>query len=167
MLALLLLLAGCGESAPAKNVAPPGYQFPALTGRVVDAAALLSPADKSALEIKSATLEKATGHQLVVVTVASLGGHSIEMYGVNLGRTWGIGRKGFDDGVLLIVAPNERKVRIEVGYGLESALRDEEAGAIIQSAILPAFRTGDYPRGVSAGVDGIIREIGIPQRKAA
>ncbi len=162
-----MLLAGCGDAAPAKSVAPPGYQFPELTGRVVDAAALLSPGDEAAISAKSAALEKATGHQLVVVTVPSLGGHPIEMYGLNLGRTWGIGRKDINDGVLLIVAPKERKVRIEVGYGLESALRDEEAGAIIQSAILPAFRKRDFPRGVSAGVDGIINEIGTLQRKAA
>jgi uncharacterized protein len=167
LLALSLLLAGCGNAAPAKRAAPPGYQFPELTGRVVDAAALLSPGDEAAISAKSAALEKATGHQLVVVTVSSLGGHSIEMYGLNLGRTWGIGRKDINDGVLLIVAPKERKVRIEVGYGLESALRNEEVDAIIQTAILPAFSAKDFPRGVSAGVDGIISEIGTLQRKAA
>lgn len=162
-----MLLAGYGDAAPAKPAAPSGYQFPELTGRVVDAAALLPPDDEAAISAKSAALEKTTGHQLVVVTVPSLGGHSIESYGLNLGRTWGIGRKGIDDGVLLIVAPKERKVRIEVGYGLESTLRDEEAGAIIETAILPAFRAKDFPRGVAAGVDGIINEIGTPQRKAA
>ena len=114
---------------------------------MVDAANLLSPQDEVAIARKSATLEKATGHQFVVVTVNDLGGHSIEDYGVTLGRTWGIGRKGVDDGVLLIVAPNQRKVRIEVGYGLEKALRDDEAASIIRTAILPAFRAGDYPRG--------------------
>ena len=79
---------------------------------------------------------------------------------VDLGRRWGIGRKDIDDGVLLIVAPNERKARIEVGYGLEKALRDEEAGRIMRDAILPAFRAGDLPKGIAAGVDGIVREIG-------
>ena len=161
------MLAGCGAAAPAKSVAPAGYDFPALSGRVVDAAQLLPPASRAAINEKLAALETRTQHQFVVVTVLALGGHPIEDYGVTLGRTWGIGRKDFNDGVLLIVAPQERKVRIEVGYGLEKALRDEEAKAIIDTAILPAFRAGDYPRGIAAGVDGIIREISPPERLAA
>lgn len=161
------MLAGCGAAAPAKSVAPAGYDFPALSGRVVDAAQLLPPASRAAINEKLAALETRTHHQFVVVTVLALGGHPIEDYGVRLGRTWGIGRKGINDGVLLIVAPQERKVRIEVGYGLEKALRDEEAKAIIDTAILPAFRAGDYPRGIAAGVDGIIREISPPERLAA
>ena len=92
------------------------------------------------MSTRLAALEKDTGHQFVVVTVPSLTGHTIEDYGVTLLRTWGIGRKNINDGVLLIVAPRERKVRIEVGYGLEGALRDEEAKAVIDTAILPAFR---------------------------
>ena len=163
----MLVLAGCGTSAPAQPAAPAGYDFPALSGRVVDAANLLPAPSRSAISAKLATLEKATGHQFVVVTVASLGGHPIEDYGLRLGRTWGIGRKNIDDGVLLVVAPNERKVRIEVGYGLEKALRDEEAKAIIDKAILPAFRSGDFPRGIAAGVDGVIREISPAKRLAA
>lgn len=134
---------------------------------MVDAANLLPPSARSAIDRKLRALEKATGHQFVVVTIGSLGGHAIEDYGVTLGRSWGIGRKNINDGVLLIVAPHERKVRIEVGYGLEKALRDDEAAAIINSAILPAFRAGDYPRGISAGVDGVIREISLPERLAA
>ena len=161
------MLAGCGAAAPAKSVAPAGYDFPALSGRVVDAAQLLPPASRAAINEKLAALETRTQHQFVVVTVPGLGGHPIEDYGVTLGRTWGIGRKGINDGVLLIVAPQERKVRIEVGYGLEKALRDEEAKAIIDTAILPAFRAGDYPRGIAAGADGIIREISPPERLAA
>lgn len=112
-------------------------------------------------------LEKATGHQFVVVTVTDLGGHRVEDYGLTLGRTWGIGRKGVNDGVLLIVAPNERKVRIEVGYGLEKALRNDEAASIIRTAILPAFRAGDLPRGIVAGVDAILLEIDSDKRQAA
>ena len=161
------MLAGCGTSAPARPVAPAGYDFPALSGRVVDAANLLPASSRAAIAGKVAALEQRTGHQFVVVTVPSLGGHPIEDYGVTLGRTWGIGRKGINDGVLLIVAPVERKVRIEVGYGLERALRDEEARAIIDSAILPAFRAGDFPRGIAAGVDGVIREISPSERLAA
>ncbi|WBY06995.1 TPM domain-containing protein [Sphingomonas sp. 7/4-4] len=134
--------------------------LPALTGRVVDDANLLAPEQEAGLVAKSAELEKATGHQLVVVTIPSLHGQDIATFGVDLGRRWGVGRKDIDDGVLLIVAPNERKARIEVGYGLEKALRDEEAGRILRDAILPAFRAGDMPKGIAAGVDGIIREIG-------
>ena len=161
------MLAGCGTSAPAKPSTPAGYDFPALSGRVVDAANLLPAQSQTAIVRKLAVLEQSTGHQFVVVTVPGLGGHSIEDYGVTLGRTWGIGRKGVNDGVLLIVAPVERKVRIEVGYGLEQSLRDEEARTIIDSAILPAFRAHDFPRGIAAGVDGAIREISPSERLAA
>lgn len=162
-----MLLAGCGNAAPANYVAPAGYDFPALSGRVVDAANLLPAPARTTINTRLTALEKATGHQFVVVTVPSLGGHAIEDYGVTLGRSWGIGRKDINDGVLLIVAPNERKVRIEVGYGLEKALRDEEAAVIIGKDILPAFRAGDFPRGISAGVDDVIREISPAQRLAA
>jgi uncharacterized protein len=96
----------------------------------------------------------------VVVTVPNLHGQDIATFGVDLGRRLGVGRKDINDGVLLIVAPRERKARIEVGYGLEKALRDEDAGRIMRDAILPAFGAGDMPRGIAAGVDGIIREIG-------
>jgi len=161
------VLAGCGSSAPARPAAPAGYDFPALSGRVVDAANLLPAESRTAIVRKLAALEQRTGHQFVVVTVPGLGGHSIENYGVTLGRTWGIGRKGVNDGVLLIVAPVERKLRIEVGYGLERALRDDEARTIIDSAILPAFRAGDFPGGIAAGVDGVIREISPSERLAA
>jgi uncharacterized protein len=163
----LLLLTGCGNAAPARPAASAGYDFPSLSGRVVDAAHLLPPDSRAAIAGKLKALEVRTRHQFVVVTVPSLRGHSIEDYGVTLGRSWGIGRKDIDDGVLLIVAPNERKVRIEVGYGLETALRDEEAKSIIDTAIMPAFRAGDFPRGIAGGVDGIIREISPPERMAA
>jgi uncharacterized protein len=138
---------------------PAGYVFPALTGRVVDAAGLLSVSERRRLSNRLVDVEKQSKHQFVVVTVKSLGGHDIADYGVNLGRTWGIGRKCFNDGVLLIVAPNERKVRIEVGHGLEKALRDEEAGEIIRNEILPRFKEGKYPEGIAAGSEAIIREI--------
>lgn len=161
------MLAGCGAAAPATKAAPAGYDFPVLTGRVVDSANLLPVADQTALTDKLTALEKRTGHQFVVVTIRSLDGHKIEDYGVTLGRTWGIGRKDINDGVLLIVALTEHQVRIEVGYGLEKALRDEEAAAIINQAILPAFTAGDFPRGIAAGVDGVIREISPPERLAA
>jgi uncharacterized protein len=127
---------------------------------VLDRANLLAPEQEQRLAARSAALEKATGHQLVVVTVPNLHGQDIATFGVDLGRRLGVGRKDINDGVLLIVAPRERKARIEVGYGLEKALRDEDAGRIMRDAILPAFGAGDMPRGIAAGVDGIIREIG-------
>lgn len=94
-----------------------------------------------------------------MVTVKSLGGHGIEDYSLGLFNGWGIGRKGVDDGVGLLVAPKERKVRIEVGYGLEKALTDQEAAAIIDKDILPHFKAGDMSGGIAAGSEAIIREI--------
>jgi uncharacterized protein len=145
---------------------PAGYAFPALTGRVVDKADLLSPAQEAALSAQSAALEKATGHQFVVVTVPGLGGHPIEDYGVRLGRYWGIGRKDINDGVLLLVAPAERKVRIEVGYGLEKALSDPRAAEIIAHDILPSFKAGDLPGGIAAGAASITRTLNPAGAKA-
>ncbi|HEX3442115.1 MAG TPA: TPM domain-containing protein [Pseudolabrys sp.] len=131
--------------------------FPQLTGRVVDDAGILDPATKAALERKLADFETKTTGQLVVVTLKSLQGTSIEDYGYQLGRAWGIGQKEKNSGALLIVAPNERKVRIEVGYGLEGNLTDAVTRLIIENAILPRFRTGDFSGGITRGVDDIIQ----------
>ena len=134
-------------------------KFPALTGRVVDGAQLLTPEQEQALTSKLATLEQQTGDQLVVVTVPSLQDQEIEDFGYQLGRAWGIGQKENDGGALLIVAPNERKVRIEVGYGLEGVLTDAYSSQIIRNDILPAFRNGDYADGIIAGTDAIIAQL--------
>lgn len=134
-------------------------QFPALTGRVVDDAQLLTPEQEQALTGKLATLEQQTRDQLVVVTVPSLQDQPIEDFGYQLGRHWGIGQKANNGGALLIVAPNERKVRIEVGYGLEGVLTDAYASMIIRDDILPSFRTGDYAAGIIAGTDAIIAQL--------
>lgn len=133
--------------------------FPDLSGRVVDGAGILPPAAEQAIAKKLAAHEKATSNQVVVVTLKSLEGHDIADYGYRLGRHWGIGQKGRDNGVLLIVAPNERKVRIEVGYGLEGDLPDATAKLIVENDILPRFRDGDMAGGVSAGVDAILGAI--------
>lgn len=172
LLPALLALAACGQAtsvpatapggaptAPTAGV-PAGFDFPALTGRVVDRADVLPAADEAGIVAKSQALERATGHQIVVVTVPSLGGHTIEDYALALGNAWGVGRKGADDGILLVVAPTERKVRIEVGKGLTVSLSDRAAQRIIDGDILPAFRSGDFARGVERGVDGVIRAIG-------
>src|SRR5262245_15836086 len=136
--------------------------FPMLTGRVVDEAGLYDPAAKAALEKKLADFETKTTGQLVVVTLKSLQGTSIEDYGYQLGRHWGIGQKEKNSGALLIVVPSERKVRIEVGYGLEGELTDAVSKLIIEHAIVPRFRAGDFAGGVNRGVDDIIHALNDP-----
>ncbi|ODS03924.1 hypothetical protein AUC71_06995 [Methyloceanibacter marginalis] len=129
--------------------------FPTLSGRVVDDANLLSPEDEQTLTEELKQLEDKSSDQLVVVTLPSLQGYTIEDFGYRLGRHWGIGTKALDNGVLLIVAPNERKVRIEVGYGLEPLLTDALSKIIIENGILPRFRTGDFSGGIKDGVRDI------------
>jgi uncharacterized protein len=131
--------------------------FPALTGRVVDEAGLMDAATRTALIEQLAGLEQKTTDQLVVVTLKSLQGTSIEDYGYQLGRHWQIGQKDKSNGVLLIVAPNERKVRIEVGYGLEGTLTDAVTKLIIESSILPRFKVADFTGGIKRGVEDIIQ----------
>jgi uncharacterized protein len=130
--------------------------FPALTGRVVDEANVLDAATRETLTQKLADLEAKSTDQLVVVTLKSLQGTSIEDFGVQLGRRWQIGQKDKNNGVLLIVAPTERQVRIEVGYGLEGTLTDAVSRLIIENAIIPRFRANDIPGGITRGVDDII-----------
>lgn len=131
-------------------------EFPALTGRVVDDAGLLSAATRAQLTQLSEQHERTSTNQLVIVTVKSLQGYPVEDFGYQLGRHWGIGQKGQNNGVLLIVAPNEREVRIEVGYGLEGQLTDALSSHIIQSQILPHFKRGDYEGGIVAGAQAIV-----------
>ena len=150
--ALLLLLAGgAGAAEPV---------FPALSGRLVDEAGVLSPQARDQIGSMLARHEQATGDQIVVVTVKSLQGVSIEEFGSRLGRSWGIGEKGRDNGAILLVAPNEHKVRIEVGYGLEGRLTDAQSRVIIEQVILPAFRNGDFNTGVEAGAAAMLRVLG-------
>jgi len=139
--------------------------FPKLTGRVVDNANLLSPQTKQYLEKRIKEFENNTSNQLVVVTLNSLEGVPIEEYGYKLGRYWGIGEKGKDNGVLLIIAPNERKVRIEVGYGLEGNLTDAKSFMIINDNILPYFKNGNYDEGVKKGVDAIINTLSTQKKE--
>jgi uncharacterized protein len=130
--------------------------FPALTGRVVDAAHILSPVTTADLERKLADLEQKSGIQLVVGTVSSLSGEEIEPYANELFRAWKLGETKKNNGVLLLIAPKERKVRIEVGYGLEGTLTDAVSSIIIANAIAPRFKAGDFDGGVTRGVDDII-----------
>ena len=130
--------------------------FPPLTGRIVDQADILSPAAKAGIEPKLAELESKSGIQLVVATVSSLEGQAIEPYANELFRAWKLGEAEKNNGVLLLVAPNERRVRIEVGYGLEGTLTDALSKVIITNAITPRFKAGDFSDGVTRGVDDII-----------
>lgn len=143
VLAAVSLAGGTARAAPT---------FPQLTGRIVDEAKLLSEADRAAIESELKDLEAKSTDQLAVVTVPSLQGYEIEDYGYQLGRHWGIGQEGKNNGVLLIVAPNERKVRIEVGRGLEPIVTDLMSKIIIENAIVPEFRRGDFAAGIRAGV---------------
>ena len=129
--------------------------FPALTDRVVDQAGIIPAGERASLDQSLKALEDKSSDQLVVVTLKSLEGLEIADYGYQLGRHWGIGQGKLSNGVLLIVAPNERKVRIEVGYGLEGTLTDALSSVIIQQAILPRFKAGDMPAGIKAGVAAI------------
>ncbi|WP_269715262.1 TPM domain-containing protein [Caulobacter sp. NIBR2454] len=140
--------------------------FPKLTGRVVDEANILSPQTEAALTERLAALEETTGRQLVVATLPSLQGYEIEDYGYQLGRHWKIGREKEDDGALFLVAPNDRKVRIEVGYGLEPVLTDTLSSVILQTQVLPRFREGDMEGGVVAGAEAVLEQLSLPEEAA-
>jgi uncharacterized protein len=153
MLSLLLVVA---VVAPARADPP----IPALTGRVVDAASVLSESTINIITSQLKGYEAATTNQVVVVTLPDLKAYTIDTWGLALGRSWGIGQKGKDNGVLLIVAPRDRQLRIEVGYGLEGQLPDATADKIIRAEIVPRFKAGDLDGGVIAGVNGILAALG-------
>ena len=141
---------------PISLPAPVALDFPHLTGRVVDQAGIISADARSDIGAKSKELEDKSGVQLVVATVKSLQGTDIETYAYQLFNVWKLGQAKKNNGVLLLVAPAEHKVRIEVGYGLEATLTDFLCSDIITSAIIPRFKTGDFSGGIEGGVDGII-----------
>lgn len=164
-LMIALLLALTGQAAVAQN-------FPKLTGRVVDQADLLDPQQEAALTAKLAGLETRTKRQLVVATLSSLEGYEISDYGYRLGREWALGQDGKgeaekDNGAILIIAPNERRMRIEVGYGLEPILTDGLSSTIIRNDITPLFKAGDFAGGIHAGVDRIVTQLELPAEEAA
>jgi uncharacterized protein len=160
---LLLGATACDAQAPDKVVPTQRLAaveahargLPALTGRVVDGADVLNAQAEAALTTRLAALENATTDQVVVVTVPSLEGESIEALGLRLGKGWGIGQKELDNGVLLILAPTERRARIEVGYGLEGLLTDEKAQRIMDEQLVPLFAKGHLEQGLEAGVSAI------------
>ena len=160
VLALVLLgLAWLASPAHAQT-------FPPLSGRVVDTANLLSPEQEAALTTKLEGLETSTDRQLVVATIPDLQGYPVEDYGYRLGRAWGIGQKQENNGAILLVALNDRKMRIEVGYGLEPYLTDALSSVIIRDQMRPKFKTGDYAGGIRDGVDAIIAQLQLPQEEA-
>jgi uncharacterized protein len=162
---LLLILAALSLGIAAPLSAQP--EFPPLTGRVVDNANIIPANVEAELTAKLEALETQSQRQLVVTTVPDLQGYDIADYGYQLGRTWGLGDAERNDGALLIVAPNERKVRIEVGYGLEGYLTDALSSIIIQNDILPRFRDGDMPGGIVAGTDAMIAQLVLPPDEAS
>ena len=154
--------ADVGSAAPGEDTAPaaaiPGLGT-AASGWVVDEAGLLPEGVRRELDVLLADHEARTSNQVVVLTVPSLGGLEIEEFAVGEATRRGIGQRGKDNGVLFVVAPNERAARIEVGYGLEGALPDARAGRILRTEVVPRFRDGDYPGGIEAGVDAILASI--------
>jgi uncharacterized protein len=152
VVALLVLGAMAALAAP---------DFPSLTGRVVDAAGILSQDTQSRLTAMSAALEQKTGDQFVVVTVKSLQGNDIATYGYQLGRAWKLGQKGKNNGILLTIAPGEHQVRIDVGYGLEGNFTDAQSALIIENIVKPAYRRGDYDGGTLAAGASILKVLGV------
>lgn len=159
LLLALCTLAGVPQGAWAQT-------FPKLTGRVVDAANVIPDDVEARLNGKLEALEKQSQRQLVVATLPDLQGYEISDYGYQLGRNWQIGQKDDDNGALLIIAPKERKVRIEVGYGLEPVLTDGLSSLIIANQIVPRFKAGDMPGGIEAGVDAIVTQLTLPPEEA-
>lgn len=155
VLSTLMAAAIALASVALADVARAAPKLPELTGRVVDGAQLLSAAERASLDSELAAIEAKSTDQVVVVTVPSLQGYPIEDFGHALGQKWAIGQKGKDNGIIVLVAPGERKVRFEVGRGLEPLLPDGKAGTIIRNTVLPAFRRGDFAGGIKAGVADI------------
>lgn len=141
-------LAGCSE-APASEQAAPALE---LTGRVVDAADIIDDATEATLASQLEALETEVGPQMVVVTTTDLGGRDIADYARDLGNAWGVGDREKNDGLLLVIAPNERKVRIQLGLGLERVLSDDLCGDIIANDIIPSLREGAFADGAVGGV---------------
>ncbi|MGB7374008.1 TPM domain-containing protein [Pontixanthobacter sp.] len=159
--AVLVLSAGLLFGQPAL-----AQDFPALSGRVVDAADIIPDDQEAALTAKLQALETQSQRQLVIATIPDLQGYDIADYGYQLGREWGIGDKERNDGALIIVAPNDRKTRIEAGYGLEGIITDGLSSVIINQQMVPRFREGDYAGGITAATDSIIEQLTLPPDEA-
>ncbi len=160
LLALLLVLVPLSAQAQSQP------NFPKLSGRVVDEARLLSPAQVGQLTQLSEDVQKASTRQFVIATIPDLQGYDIQDYGYQLGRAWGIGQKDANNGIILLVAPNQRRVRIEVGYGLEPIMTDGLSSQIINDTIIPKFKAGDMAGGIVAGAQAIAEQMKLPLEAA-
>lgn len=163
LLALAGILVPAGAFALAAGYASPGKP----AGLVSDFAHVFSKADAQALDSRLSAFRSSTGAEIAVVVVPSLGGDSIEDYAVRLFGEWGIGRKGVDDGALILVSTGDREARIEVGYGLEGAITDIQSDRIIRDDMVPEFKKGDYAAGVSAGADAVMSLVSADAASAA
>ena len=157
---MAFLASACGQDIETgQNQRITGVPSMPLTGRVVDQADLLTDEAESELVGMLATLERTAGPQFVIATTESLDGRKIADYSVDLARSWGIGDKRRNDGVLLLVAPNERMVRIEVGYGLEASLSDPFCASVIREEIIPAFSDGKMEEGIFRGAARLMEKM--------
>jgi len=151
LLGFLFILLACSSTD--------ALDIPPLRGRVNDYAGVMSQGQVQSLEAQLAQFEQETGHQVAVLTIPTLDGEDIEGFGIRVAENWKVGKKGFDNGVILLVAINDRKLRIEVGYGLEGVLPDITAQRIISEYLVPRFRVQDYAGGIIAGVDAVLKVI--------
>lgn len=158
-LAILLVASGCKEAPPPEAATCDQIPQMALQGRVNDAATVLSDEEEVRLTQRLARYEARTRHPMVVATVASLNGATVEDFATCLGNRWGIGRKGENDGILILVAPNERRVRVATGTGIGKLLSDEKAKAVIDQ-MTPGFKSGDYAAGLTTGIEAIAAQTG-------
>lgn len=159
------MLVGASGATVAAAQQAVSTQMPAFKGYVVDQAAILSPDLRRRLAERLGRFERRTRHQMAVVTVASLGGEDVAVYTRRLGNRWGVGWKGVNDGVVVLVAPNERKVRIAIGDGLTRTLPEAFCGEVIRKLMTPAFTTGRFDQGVEAGVVVLIARVDKVERK--
>lgn len=163
LMVTLALAAGCsnGQASSSQGNRVPEASAPSvrLVGRVTDAAHVLTAEQEARLSMKLDILERETKHQMVVTTVPTLGGEDVGTFTTEFANTWGVGRKGYDDGVVLLIAPTERRARIAVGYGLQKELPDALCQQIMDQHIIPHFRTGDLAGGIEAGVDALVAKL--------
>lgn len=149
--------AACIAALVLATTAAAELAVPALSARVTDRADLLPPERERALEAKLAAFERETSHQLALLSVASLEGEPIESFALRVAEQWQLGQPGLDNGILLVVASQDRQARIEVGYGLEGAVPDAVAKRVLEDVMIPRFRAGDLAGGIEAGVDALLR----------